>query len=54
MIIIAPELDKRLDAFWWKLQQLLLEQNPGISQIDLDTKCIESLEFLLLLEKHHQ
>lgn len=43
-MFVCPELQQRLDRAWSKLQEAFWQQ--GISQIDLDTLCVERIEKL--------
>ena len=49
MIILSKELEDRLEAIWYRLQQV--EFKKGISQFDLDEKCIVKLETYIEKEK---
>lgn len=44
MILVCEELNTRLDHVWYQLQRLEQERCPGISQIDLDIRCVVRLE----------
>jgi len=46
MILVCNQIQKRLDAVWYDLQTLFFEQ--GISQIDLDERCVEWLESVVI------
>jgi hypothetical protein len=42
MILVCDKIQKQLDAIWHELQTALWHK--GISQIDLDEKCVERLK----------
>lgn len=44
MILVCEKIQERLDNVWDKLQEIELKRHEGISQIDLDTVCVERLE----------
>jgi len=41
---VCPELEKRLQSAWSDLHEAIVEDNPGISQIDADEKCVSLIE----------
>jgi len=47
MISVCPELEKRLDSIWTLLE--LTEFDKGMSQIELDTVCVDTLEKLVVV-----
>lgn len=46
-MIVSPEIQKRMDTLWASLQDILRDTNDGISQIDLDIKCMITLETIV-------
>jgi hypothetical protein len=47
MILFCKELEDKLDSLWYQLQQIIAIQSGAISQIDLDTACINWLEDMI-------
>ena len=44
MLMLSPELNRRLEAALTSLRNKLHEQNPGISQAELDVLLVEDVE----------
>jgi predicted DNA-binding protein len=54
-MMVSPEIQKRLDNLWDRLQQLESTRQPGISQIGLDETCIDRLEDVVTaIEEMHR
>ena len=44
MILVCKELEQRLDAVWNRIRNEVIEEYPGISQIECDEMCVRIVE----------